>query len=610
MINSFKHKIYNDMVQFMTLCRKGFSALFTTFILLIQTVGLYTSCQQGEWEKEQQEGLPAIIYLEINGEEEMNGMTRTLNDAIISDLHILIYDSDGKLIGQKYTTGSGTVIINTHSADNCTIYAIANTGNANLFSNFSIHLESYLKEMSRSISSWNELTNGSTLPMTGSKQNVNIAAGTNSLSGTNALKVSRMAAKITLNVNVAADYGITIDGYRIYGIPQKSYYILRPLNTESTQNDTQRIRAQDVVKPTVTSDWTNSGKLIPTSSTSINKIFYMFENRPGVNPSITNQENKVKAEVPGNPADSATYVIIYGKSREYKSLSWKVYLGANNTSNFNIKRNCNYRYNITLKPTTSDTRVTYNKVIWAGSNIYWNGSKLTFDETVINAEANSDLKQGVYFRWGSLIGMPANGDPCPSMYYIPTYNASSPKSSTWSYKALTSSIFCFDDMDIVSYGGSGDINLYIGDTYLNDAARNTDAFYQASKGDICQYLSKTGAVSGNWRMPTTKEFKEEINYTTTGSYGNITSTAINGTTNINSYKTYTFPYGSTRFPASGARKAGGELDSRGVIGFYWTSSAYCGLTQSLDINFTLTYVHVRSTMNRKQAFTVRCVRDQ
>ena len=609
MMEPFKHKIHNDMVKFMPPCRKGFSALFATFIFLIQTIVLCTSCQQDEWKREQQKGLPAIVYLEIKGEEEIDRMTRTLNDATISDLHILIYDSDGKLIGQKYTTGSGTAVVNTRSADNCTIYAIANTGSANLFSNFSIHSENYLKEMSRSISSWSELTNGSTLPMTGSKPNVNITAGTNNLSGTNALKVGRMAAKITLNVSVAAGYGITIDGYRIYGIPQKSYYILRPLNTESTQNDTQTTRALDVVKPANTSDWTNSGKLPPTSSTSINTTFYMFENRPGINSSITSQENKVKTRVPGSPADSATYIIIYGKSTEYKSLSWKVYLGANNTSNFNIKRNCAYQYNITLKPTTNDTRVTYNKVIWAGSNIYWNGSKLTFDETVVNTGANSDLKQGVYFRWGSLIGMPANGDPCPTIFYIPTYNASSPTSSTWSYKTLTSSIFCFDNMDLVSYDTS-QIDLYMGDTYLNDAARNTDTFYQTNKGDICQYLSKTGAVSGNWRMPTAQEFREEINYTTTGSYGKVTSTAIDGTTTINSYKTYTFPYGNTRFPASGARNAGGELGNRGVIGFYWTSSAYCGLTQSLDINFTLTYVHVRSTMERKQAFTIRCVRDQ
>lgn len=95
----------------------------------------------------------------------------------------------------------------------------------------------------------------------------------------------------------------------------------------------------------------------------------MFENRAGVNTTITQQKDKIKANAP----DSATYVVIYGKATGYKFLSWEIYLGATTTTNFNIKRNCNYTYNITLKPTTTDTRVTYKKTALPGQEAIFIG---------------------------------------------------------------------------------------------------------------------------------------------------------------------------------------------------------------------------------------------
>ena len=82
-----------------------------------------------------------------------------------------------------------------------------------------------------------------------------------------------------------------------------------------------------------------------------------------------------------------------------------------------MKRNCQYTYNITLKPNDSDTRITYKKsgTVWAGSNIYWNGTKLTFDAAPVDPsnlttqELTNMKKQGVFFLWGSLIGVSPNG---------------------------------------------------------------------------------------------------------------------------------------------------------------------------------------------------------
>ena len=92
------------------------------------------------------------------------------------------------------------------------------------------------------------------------------------------------------------------------------------------------------------------------------------------------------------------------------------------------------------------------------------------------------------------------------------------------------SIYCFYN-EVLS--NSIDPN----NTYLNDNALNTDEFYQAYKGDICRYLSKTGAVTGSWRMPTYKEFGDIDKYTTNGNWGDL-STNIYGTSTINGQNLY------------------------------------------------------------------------
>lgn len=96
---------------------KVLTALSLTTVLLIQAV-ICTSCQQDACIKDAKEA-SAIIYLHVKSEQQTDATTR-VEENLIKDLHILIYDSNGNLIGQKYTTNN-TVTINTHSATDCTI---------------------------------------------------------------------------------------------------------------------------------------------------------------------------------------------------------------------------------------------------------------------------------------------------------------------------------------------------------------------------------------------------------------------------------------------------------------------------------------------------------
>jgi len=572
----------------------------------------------------------AIIRFQINTDTPKDATTRSVNEDKINDLHVLVYNSAGELTGKSYTTFSSTtytVSVLTRSGTGCNIYAIANTGSPTLFDGTVVSTETKLKAMTTNLATWNTFNNTSGtvyLPMSGSVT-TNISAGTTSLQG--GITVKRLMARITLNVGISSGSGVTISGYRIYGIPGRSYYVSRPLSTEDQTTDSQTARAGDASLPANPANWMNSGLVSLSDATSFSTDFYTYENRAGVNSAITAQNQKIKANVPATPADSAAYVMIYGKASGYSNLSWKIYLGANNTSNFNLKRNCKYTYNITLKPNDSDTRIIYKKsgIVWAGSNIYWNGSKLTFDSAPVDPtnpttqELSNQRKQGVFFKWGALVGVSSNASSYDGAapIYVPSYNSTIPTSSSWlvqngSQMGWNAIPYFTDNLTVVGQTS----------TFLNDAAQNTDANYASLKGDICKYLSRTGAVSGKWRMPTTHEYNPNgvgdrvfvawtdntAPWSMLGTFGAESGNA-QGTSLFSSGCTYLLGNSRSNFSSSGYRDyPNGLLSRTGFTGEYWTSSAYSGTEYSY-------YFHFSDTLSpsfynpRNYGFVIRCIQE-
>ena len=310
---------------------------------------------------ETQEGELAVVRLDVRANTPDNISTRVLDENTIHDLHILVYNSSGELTGKNYKT-SAPYTVTARSGTNCTIYAIANTGNSTLFDGTVASTEQKLKDLTTNITLWSDLTSSDYLLMAGSKESVTIAAGESTL--TDGMTVSRLAAKVNLAIGVASGSGITITNYKICSLPVNSYYINRPLTTEASQTDTAGETGTEPNATSTAAHWTNSGLIDAGGASSVNTTFYMFENRRGVNSSIAAQSQKIKANAP----DSATYVVINGETLGYKA-TWKVYLGANNTTNFNVKRNCSYTYDITLKRNDVDSRVKITQ-IGSSSNCY------------------------------------------------------------------------------------------------------------------------------------------------------------------------------------------------------------------------------------------------
>ena len=338
-------------------------SLFCVTFVLICTNGCTTETtpfvQNGEGEL-------AVVRLDVRANIPDNISTRALDENTIHDLHILVYNSLGELTGKSYKT-EAPYTVTARSGTNCTIYAIANTGNSTLFDGAVASTEQKLKDLTTNITLWSDIIGSDYLLMAGSKESVTIDAGESTLA--NGMTVSRLAAKVNLAIGVASGSGITITNYKICSLPVNSYYINRPLTTEKDSID---ITGETSVEPNninTTAHWTNSGLIDAGGAISVNTTFYMFENRRGVNSSIAAQNQKIKANAP----DSATYVVINGGVRGYKA-TWKVYLGANNTTNFNMKRNCSYTYNITLKRNDVDSRVsvelTTPAIVGGNSNCY------------------------------------------------------------------------------------------------------------------------------------------------------------------------------------------------------------------------------------------------
>ncbi|MDR0939255.1 MAG: hypothetical protein LBN29_07880 [Mediterranea sp.] len=165
------------------------------------------------------------------------------------------------------------------------------------------------------------------------------------------------------------------------------------------------------------------------------------------------------------------------------------------------------------KEYTVNSRIT-KRLTWATSNIYWDGTKLTFDADAVNGGGvvagrvpsattdSSPYYQGVYFKWGSLVGIaPVGPVTNPSAGYIsifddrthvylPTTNEAGYNSS---YEDGHIESGLFTDIPAPPFSVLPAYGSFTGRT-MKDAG--TGIWY----GDICAYIT-----NGIWHMPTSKE---------------------------------------------------------------------------------------------------------
>jgi hypothetical protein len=302
-------------------------------------------------------------------------------------------------------------------------------------------------------------------------------------------------------------------------------------------------------------------------------------------------------------------------------------------------------------------RVKLRAPKWAGSNIYWvktgtynNGSGdagdvgyLTFDQHYVNGnDAPHKGYQGVFFKWGSLVGIsPAEtevpGSPgtmtvefLPTTpVYIPTYggvgtstwkspNTSSYTSAGWGESANVAETIPYLG---ASYGSDTDGRSSI---FVSEDARNNAISYQGLRGDICRYLStETGVVSGAYRLPTSYEFGtieaywnvsapvaggwvKGAAFTEDNTAGNAQGTTLITNKGLGFVVNQTM--GNVVFPASGYRNYDfGPVYRVGDIVLYWSSSSHNNSTGGYNLRCEDNDMDPGSSYYRSHAFPVRCV---
>jgi hypothetical protein len=278
--------------------------------------------------------------------------------------------------------------------------------------------------------------------------------------------------------------------------------------------------------------------------------------------------------------------------------------------------------------------------IFARSNIYWVGTGgstgyLTFVPAADDPADNVDTYagyQGVFFKWGSLIGISPSGNfSGTTTIFVPVVNTTDLTLSTFSATTATSKSWAsWSDIPYMDSSRGGTPGR--GSTWLMDEEQNDLATITGSRGDICQYIgtTTTGDNQKGYRLPTAYEFgtystawgNNREGWKSGGTPTQISSTNNSGTTDI--ITAYGGLYGKNEsmddvvFPASGGRDNDGTLTDRftngdnlgtmGTSGNYWTGSPHQYDDACYKMFFNSGSVYTSEISLRDSANPVRCVK--
>ena len=174
-----------------------------------------------------------------------------------------------------------------------------------------------------------------------------------------AVEVERRAAKISCNISVKAP-GIELRSVRLCSVPSSV-----PLF------------ASDAAPSDNPDDYTDT-PVRPLSGRQAAAEFFLLPNEQGTVPEITDQRQKNPDNAPAN----ASCLLIRAAEGD-RMLTYTVYLGENNTSDFNVRANRHYRMNVSvLGDNAVDTRIfSYALHVWDDFDQSGFGGYCTYEGT-------------------------------------------------------------------------------------------------------------------------------------------------------------------------------------------------------------------------------------
>lgn len=299
------------------------------------------------------EGEPASIRISLQKSEQPEIQVRTTGSGIddnIKYVHILIFDAgNGNVLKtKKYIADyTGGAINLTTVSGNSIIYVVANLSDVNTIGGTGA---SYfddvisLSGLQNKVAKINKI-NGMAEPlliMSGKTGVVPINPGVN---GASTVQLNRLSSKITILIKnaIPSTDRLELFDWQVASAPGYSYIDSKAVDAVSIRTETpadSNYFRSNVQQFTM-------GPLPGTSLQVPQGTFYLFENKKGNKPSVTNQRQRVTyAPV------RATFVKInarYSDPSGVKNVIYNIHLGKDSLTDYNVERNIKYTYTITIK---------------------------------------------------------------------------------------------------------------------------------------------------------------------------------------------------------------------------------------------------------------------
>ena len=279
-------------------------------LFIIPLLAMMSSCNKDEMEDRPSLQDEVRFSLQIQ-EEDVQYVTRATDEQTVRDVNLFLYDPHGVLPDRHFYVESGTV--------ECSVlpgsyeaYAVANVhrdmGAMTLEQLRAVQLPSVTKYVM--------------LPMSG-----HTTLTVEDRMSAPVITVRRTVAKIICNVSIDPAVASTME--------------LQSVQIVDASATTKLFEAEPAADKFVTMASTEIGVSEGRKAT---RTFYLLENCQGDVPSITTQQQKCAENAP----QGATYVRIKAQ-KDGLQMTYDVYLGENNTSNFDVRRNSVQTLDIRIK---------------------------------------------------------------------------------------------------------------------------------------------------------------------------------------------------------------------------------------------------------------------
>ncbi len=356
-------------------------------ILILPLLALVSSCAKDDLDMSK--GRQARLTLNIC-EEGPCWATRAADEKAVQDVNVFLYDVRGIARPQHFYVQGGVLECSVPVGE-YEVYAVANL-HEDMGAMDRGALLAYEFRVPRSYAS---------LPMSGQAV-CTVGPKTQSVT----VSVRRNVAKIVCNISLNG----TVHDLKLQSVQMMDMASATTLFAEDQQ-------AQELCSSELSA-------MASYEVRNVSRTYYLAENCRGEVPGIASQQQKCADNAP----EGATFLRIKAQ-RGSRQVIYDVYLGENNTSNFDVRRNTVYTLNIIIRgENETDTRVDafevgiadnfpYEGYRFEGYCLYEPGKRLSL--TVANPQAAGDLSATIRLLQGQHGAFLFNGQPLTSSVTFP-----------------------------------------------------------------------------------------------------------------------------------------------------------------------------------------------